>query len=625
MRFIHFSRNSFSILTVVFLLCAVRTGKTVESVSAYPSMDRLTDSPGNSAYYINPATGSDTNSGRSAENSWQTFAPLNRLKLASGDKVIVAPGFHRYSLKPSGGGAVDSPVVIEFTPGRHEFGVEKAVRRAYYISNSSDYPRQPRPIGILLEHVHDISVQGGGVAGPKKTDIVFTGRMTEFVNDHADNIIYTGLTFDLKRPTVSEFRVLKKQNNNALIEIAEGSSYTIKNGTFRWTGDLGIGNLMAQDADPETGRCMRIGRWNPFNGAKAFETAPRKVRLTYAKGVPKRIIQGHQYQFRNIIRDIVGGFNKRCRNIVFRDVRFYALTGMGVISQFSENLTFERADVIPPPDTMRTCPAWADCFHFSGCRGNILVDACRFSGTQDDPINVHGTHLRILRRTADNQLLLRFMQNQTYGIRAFQPGDVIAVIDHRTLREIEGNPRRKVLSFEPLSGDKTGRQWLLTLDGPAPSFGKNDVIDNITWYPSVTIRNCYITLVPTRGFLITTRKKVLVESNTFNRCHMPAILVEDDAEGWFESGPIRDMTIRRNTFIGCGIRINPHNGNNNPNLPVHENILIENNLFKEGAGITVKSTRKLRLLNNRTTGDRLPVRTTACTDIKVEGTRVHEE
>jgi hypothetical protein len=254
-----------------------------------------------------------------------------------------------------------------------------------------------------------------------------------------------------------------------------------------------------------------------------------------------------------------------------------------------------------------------------------MVDSCRFSGTQDDPINVHGTHLRIIRQTAENQLLLRFMQNQTYGIRAFQPGDEVAVIEHGTLREIKGNPRRKVVSFEHLSGDKTRRQWLLTLDGPAPGFGKNDVIDNITWYPTVTIRNCSVNLIPTRGFLITTRKKVLVENNTFNRCCNPAILVEDDAEGWFESGPIRDMTIRGNTFIGCGIRINPHNMNNNPKLPVHENIRIESNLFTEGAGIIAKSTRKLRILNNRTTGDRLPVRTTACTDIKVEGTRVREE
>ena len=328
--------------------------------------------------------------------------------------------------------------------------------------------------------------------------------------------------------------------------------------------------------------------------------------------------KGSQFQFRNIVRDTVSVCNNRCRNITIRDCTIHALTGMGIVSQFTDGITYQNVKVVPPPNTIRTCPAWADAFHFSGCRGDILVDSCRFSGAQDDPINVHGTHLRIVKKTADNQLLLRFMQRQTYGIAAFQLGDTVAVINHSSLREREGS-RRKVTAIKR----KNDKEWFLTLDGPVPSFGKNDVIDNITWYPNLTIRNCFVDMSSCRGFLVTTRGKVLIENNTFIRTHMAAIFIENDARGWFESGPIRDMTIRGNRFIECGkngspsIWINPHNSTVNPDEPVHENIRIENNFFDK-CGISAKSTKGLVIVNNSSTDGKVPVKTKACTDVKCE-------
>lgn len=107
---------------------------------------------------------------------------------------------------------------------------------------------------------------------------------------------------------------------------------------------------------------------------------------------------------------------------------------------------------------------------------------------------------------------------------------------------------------------------LLTLNGPAPELKKDDVLDNITWYPDLTAINNHISMDPVRGFLITTRGKALVENNTFFRPAIAGILIEDDASGWFESGPIRDMLTR----------------SDKPEEPVHENIRIENNEFSEG-------------------------------------------
>jgi hypothetical protein len=607
------------VLSVLITACAAGSARLtddarVENVTddLVLSGETLVQSPGNTTYYVDPVTGDDAYDGKRNDRAWKSLIRLNVLLLAPGDCIEIASGTHHGSLKLSGAGTTERPIVIRFASGVHEISADRAVHRRLFVSNSNDNPTLSRPIGILCQNAKHMRISGDA-----RAKILFVDRMVQFVNDHCEDVTYANLVFDLKRPTVSEFRVMAVEPNSVVIRIAEGSDYAIDQGVFSWTGDIGPGWTMAQQADLEKRHAWRMGRWDPFGRARAEDLGSRTVRLTYDQG-HMDMIEGRQFQFRNVTRDTVSACNNRCKDIAIRDCTFHALTGMGIVSQFTDGITYENVRVVPPPGTIRTCPAWADVFHFSGCRGDIRVASCRFSGTQDDPINVHGTHLRILSRTADNQLLLRFMQPQTYGMAAFQPGDEIVVIDHASLRERPGT-RRTVRSIER----RTDKEWLLTLDGSAPEFETDDVVDNVTWYPNVTIRDCITELTSCRGFLITTRGKVVIENNTFIRTHMAAILVEGDAEGWFESGPIRDMTIRGNRFIECGqngspaLWINPHNSRAEPGQPVHENIRIEDNLFDQ-CGISARSVKGLTIVNNRSPDGKVPITLKACTDVICE-------
>lgn len=572
----------------------------------------LSASASGATWFVNPSAGDDGNAGNAAEDAWKSLAKVNALKLVPGDKVVIAPGRHSASLAPMAQGTGAEPVVIRFLPGVHEFGKEQAIRRAYYISNSCGAPDQPIPIGILLENCRHLKLSGGGVSGEGRTTLMMDGRMTHFVNDHSEEIQYESLVFDLKRPTVSEFRVMESKPGSSQIQIAEGSTYLISDGKFSWTGDIGSGDVMTQEAIPAEGRAWRAGvNKSPFDKATSVEDlGGGRLRLEF--GADFQLKVGHQFQFRHLGREVVGGHQTRCKDMSFRDCDFNALAGMGIVSQFTDGITFGRVRIIPPEGTIRTCPAWADVFHFSGCRGQILVEDCVFSGTQDDPVNVHGTHLGIVGKPAENKLSLRFMHKQTYGFTAFRPGDEVAVIGGKTLREMEGNPRRKVTAVRRISGT----DWEITLDGPAPAFQPGDVLDNITWYPDVTICGSKVDMDSCRGFLLTTRGKVLVEGNTFHRCGMPAILIEGDADGWHESGPIRDLTIRKNTFIGCGISINPRV--RSAEGAVHENIRIVDNVFKEGAGISAHHTADLTITGNTSPDGEIPVKLApSCTRVTV--------
>lgn len=546
-------------------------------------------------YFVDPATGDDTRTGTSAKAAWKTFEKVNAIKLGPGDRLLIAPGIHTASLNPKAQGSTQSPVVIAFLPGTHEFAVEGALRRPLHVSNACDDPTTPKPLGILIENCAHLRLQGAGLEGDKKTLLLMGGRMVQAANLTSEDISYKSLVFDLKRPTVSEFRVMAGKPGQSEIRLAEGSTVDFKNGKLSWSGDLGSGSLMAQQATPEKRTNKRLGSWDPFAIAQSTEDlGSGNYRLKFKDDY--QLPTGDQFQFRYVLRDSVGIFNARSKGITFEDCDVYALTNMGFVSQFTENITYRRVRVAPPKGTLRTCPAWGDIFQFSNCKGTIRVEECIESGMQDDAINCHGTHLRIVGKPAANQLTLRYMHPQTYGFAPFIAGDEVAVIDHLKLRELPDTPRRKVTDC--VQSDKDGRVWTVTLNGSAPAYSANNVVDNITWHPNLLARNNTVDMCPVRGFLLTTRGKVIVEGNTFFRCASPGILLEDDARGWFESTCVRDMTIRGNTFVSCGIDIHPQTTSKDPLEPVHENIRIEDNVF-DGGGISARGTKNLTIRGNK--------------------------
>lgn len=573
----------------------------------YPPADRRIPSPGRTTYFVDPAKGDDRNTGLESGQSWKSFAAVNARTFAPGDRIEIAPGAYGESLVPSGAGTAEAPIEFHFAPGRFEIQAAGAIRLKLHISNGNDHPERPKPVGILVRDAKHLRFTG------ERSEIVGVGTMVHFVNDHAEDITFAGLTFDLQRPTVSEFRALEVGTTSAVIQVAEGSDYLIRDGKFSWVGDEAIGMALAQQAIPAEGRMWRTGSFNPFAAAVAEDLGASKVRLTFKSG-NAGLVAGRQYCFRNSGRDCVGGFNVRSKRLAWRQCNFHAFAGLGIVSQFSEDITFDHVNAAPPPGTIRTCPAWADMFHFSGCRGQITVTDCTMSGTQDDPINVHGTHLRLIEKPAPHQVLVRFMHPQTYGFAAFQPGDRIEFVGRDNLRAYASNT---VTAIER----KTDKDWLLTLEQPAADFSPNDVVENVTWCPDLTVRNCAVTMDATRGFLVTTRGKVLIESNTFHRTTMSAIDIADDANSWFESGPVRDVTIRGNRFIGCGepvIRIAPENRSAKPEEPVHENIRVLDNFFQCGGNaISAKSVRGLTIAGNRFSTNTLPFRATACTDVQL--------
>ena len=94
----------------------------------------------------------------------------------------------------------------------------------------------------------------------------------------------------------------------------------------------------------------------------------------------------------------------------------------GIVGQYSENLTYEKLYCAPEWGSGRTCAGFADFVQMSGCKGKIRILDSYFEGAHDDPINIHGTHLKVMEYVSDRQVKVRFMHGQSYGFEAFIKG-----------------------------------------------------------------------------------------------------------------------------------------------------------------------------------------------------------
>jgi len=236
----------------------------------------------------------------------------------------------------------------------------------------------------------------------------------------------------------------------------------------------------------------------------------------------------------------------------------------------------------------------------SGCKGELVIHKCYFCGSQDDSCNIHGTHLRIVETNdTEQKIRVRFMERRSFGFEVFEVGDKVELVHASNLKSYQQNCIKEIRTL-----DKWNMELTLAEPLPKEILINEDVVENISWTPNVVYRNNISEYIPTRAVLCTTRGKVLIEDNIWNGFRRPAVLIEDDAHGWFESGPVRNMTIRNNKFKHCiapQIYVNPQTqAADDPCQTVHSNIMVEDNHFmtEESVELKMSSTKNIKVINN---------------------------
>lgn len=463
----------------------------------------------------------------------------------------------------------------------------------YYCSNSAQKTENPsgrRYTAIYLNAKKNILLDGNGAT------LLVHGKMTPLIFDHCENITVRNLTIDYACPTMAEFTVVSNDNGFCILKVNPECRFRIVQNELIWQGEDGLDGTpywesSYQDSfrltlcyDPIEKKSWDLDRKNfCFERIEQLDSTTLRVQF---KNPLFSLPVGTVLQSRNIIRDQVGALFQRCKNLRFENLRIKFMHGLGLVSQFCENITFLNCDLTPGEG--RTIASTADFFQFSGCKGKIILDGCQTWGAQDDHINVHGTHLRIIEKNETAQsILVRFMHSETWGFQAFTAGDEIDFIKWDTLIPYGS---AKVLAFERVNDTDI----LLYLDRHLPQIELNrDVIENSTWTPDLYVRNCNFSQTSCRGILCTTRGEVIIENNRFYHIRGPVLVIEDDCNFWFESGYTRHIVFRNNHVIGCSyftgnsgepiVRYTPQVINKNSTAFVHGKLTLTDNIFEDAA------------------------------------------
>ena len=473
-------------------------------------------------------------------------------------------------------------MVLVFPKGRYDFFAQDCPEKTYHESNTTD--TNPKHCPILLEHLKGITVDGLG------SDFIFHGQMQPFTVDHSEKVVIQNVNVDWDIPLTAQGEVVDSQPDHIDLRINPiESPFAVEKERLVFTGEdwkspwMGV---MEFDRDshiipPGTGDETLGGGW--MNGGyRAEKLGDDLVRVhKRAKNMPKK---GNFLVLRHNERIHSGIFLFHSKDVQVRNVNLYNTGGLGVLGQFTENIDLDNTNVIPNAAKHRYLSGHDDGAHFSNCRGQITVESCRFAGLMDDPINVHGTSVRIIEKRADNRLLCRFMHEQSVGLEWGRPGESIGFIEHEGMSTVGTGT---LAAFNPSSLT----DFEVTFTEPVPAIIKEgDALENLTWAPDVLLRGNRFESCRARGVLISTPGKVIIENNVFESSGS-AILVAGDANYWYESGAVRDVLIRKNTFNSpclaniyqfCEAIVSIYPEIPKPDKaprPFHRNIRIEENTF----------------------------------------------
>ena len=431
-----------------------------------------------------------------------------------------------------------NPLIL-FAAGRYDFWPHHCEERVYYESNTTDV--NPKRLAIFAEKMHNLVIDGSGA------DFVFHDRMQPVTLDHCDKVTVRNFTIDWDIPLTAQAEVLEIEDDHILLKINKlESPYIIENGKLVFVGEgwkSPFWGIMEIERDsrliaPVTGDNGCCGRG--WDRAVAEELEQGIVKISKPFGL-QRPEKGNFLILRHSKRDHAGMFFFHSKNIKVENVDVYHTAGLGILSQYSENISMDHVRMIPNPKKNRYLSGHDDGFHFSNCKGQISITHCEFAALMDDPVNIHGTSVRIMKKLADNKLLCRFMHHQSVGLQWARPHEKTGFIENESMETVGTGT---VVKYEPLSTE----EFEITFQEPVPEgIGEGDALENLTWTPDAHIADNKFMSCRARGVLVTTPGRVVIERNHFESSGS-AILIAGDANNWYESGAVHDVLIRDNVF-----------------------------------------------------------------------------
>lgn len=475
-------------------------------------------------------------------------------------------------------------VILEFEEGEYHFYPDYAKEKLLYISNHDE--DTIKKIAFDLTDFSNLKISG------KNTHFVFHTEIIPFYLHNCDTVSIQGISMDYQRPSYSEGTILNVDSKTMVISIDRNKyPYFIKHNRIYFTGENFCHELACWlEMDQERIAPVYNGRDIEFNGPnsghstlwKEIEDGVAQVSLTdETQNFLETSRIGNKIILRHHPRNHPAIYITDSKNIVCSDINIYHATGMGLIAQFTENITLNNFNVTFNPNNKRIFTVIADSTHFVYCKGIIHISDCLFENQLDDAVNIHGIYFRVEQVLSDTEVIVELVHHQQKGVKIGEEGDNLALVNNKTMFTYDNVV---IAEVRRLNKDYS----YIKFDRPILNIKCGHVVENISYIPDVIIEKCKIQNNRARGILLTSAGKVIVRENYF-KTSGAAILVEGDSVDWFESGATKDIVIENNIFDNCDyvtgwgyapIQVSPSAQKIIDNERYHKKMVICSNKFK---------------------------------------------
>ena len=471
-----------------------------------------------------------------------------------------------------------------FEEGDYFFSPKEELKHDYNLSNTTHLPL--RTLGAFMKNMKNCAVEGNGAR------FWFEGHMQPLTLDHCENITVKDLTFNWKKPLVAE-GIVKAVTDEYVDLCVSSESFPHRLNGDQIEFDVGAGEWYTLFQSPiifePHFRTVRRNTADCF-WIKSVGATDEKDVYRFHLHRPTNTEIGDIVVLRHNERYHAGIFTEKCKDITFDNITVHCCGGLGCLSQFCENMTYSRMYFLPDRSLGRfVTNGRDDGMHITCNKGKVKITDCSFVGLMDDPINVHGCAITGDELKDEKTIICHYKHIQAMGFDYWaEEGDEIAFIDRPNMSRVA---TAKAKSYKVLSRDTVLVEFKETLSEEIVALinAGRLALDNLTNTCEFICKNNRFGSCRARGILVSTPKTTVIENNYFESSGA-AILVPGDANNWYESGEVGDLTIRNNVFTHACltsvyefcqgmISICPTIPEPDRDKPFHKNIRIIGNTF----------------------------------------------
>ncbi|UMB54033.1 right-handed parallel beta-helix repeat-containing protein [Lutibacter sp. A64] len=477
--------------------------------------------------------------------------------------------------------AKEKDIKLVFEKENYTFHTDYAIGKYLYITNHGNGFKK---IIFNFEGFNSVEIEGNGA------EFIFRGQAAPMVFEGCNTIKVNNLTIDWDIPFSFQGDVMavnKQEGYYDLKPYTEGFSWELKKGKIEFPGinHFNFNSLGSSLSHNKETKAVDYGAWDQSLRPNYVEKLANGNLRFYDKNMKKfprigSVLQSKGDKKSN--RYAPAFLVRNSKNIRFNNVIVHHALGMGFLFERSEDIDILNSGIFIREGSDRVISIIADATHFANCKGEILIENCRFEGMYDDGTNVHGTYVEVTDILDDKTVRFTLKHDQQMGFEFAGIDDEIWFIKNPNPQRADVN---KVIDVKVINDYYSE----LTFENKLPSDLKvGDILENKTWNPTFTMRGNIIRDHRARNIIIKTPKKIIIEDNDLSSM-MSSIMLRGETFYWFESGNVEDVVIRNNRFVDCAyggaehaiLKVSPRLGKTfDQTITYDRNILFENNTIE---------------------------------------------